>query len=372
MRTILALAFLGLATGVDAARRRLPDGVALYWNCDDDAHFGWRDNHWQKGGSDRVTYDESDKKHGKAALRIDGVAGQELRVSSLTCPAAVDTGARYALRFWSRTRQAVGKAMVRVLAHGPRTPDKQYSPLGWVKLSPQLHYVLPAQSGWTLHEAAIEQLPGGTARLFVYLVLEGEGTVWFDEVSIAREGVTVPLGGVAALQDEDYAGVRFADGRLPGSLLENGDFEQGLSRWQVIGNEPAARVEAVEGTRALRFDAKEFSSFYAHQQVSVDPRRRYRLSLRARTDSKGLVGYFFTQVLPFNKHRTPLGWVGADHASEFTYVTGTSSGWVDRQQEFSVRPDTETVGVYLRVQDTVGTVWIDDVRLEPLPLESGE
>ena len=373
MRTILALVSVALtASIVCAAAGRLPDGVALYWDCDDDAHFGWRDNHWQTGGSERVRYDAMARKHGKAALRIDGMAGEELRVCSLTCPASVTTEERYVLRFWARTEAIAGKALVRLLAHGPKAADKQYSPLGWVRVSPQLHYVLPAQSDWALHEAAIEHLPGGTARLFVYLVVEGEGTAWFDEVSIAREGVSVPLGGTVELADGDYAGVRFRDEALPDNLLANGGFEDGLQAWQVIGRNPAAGVDRVEEANALRFDASEFSSFYVHQQVSVDPRRRYRLSLRARTDGRGLVGYFFSQVLPFNKHRTPTGWVGSDHATVFTYVTGVSSGWVEREQEFGVRPETETVGIYLRVEDTIGTVWVDDVKLVPLALGAAE
>ena len=364
---------LGLAVSVAAAvPKRLPDGVALYWNCDDDAHFGWRDNHWQKGGSERVRYDAAVRKHGKAALRIDGKAGEELRVCSLTCPASVATSERYVLRFWSRTEGVAGKALVRLLAHGPKTTDKHYDPLGWVKTSPELHYVLPARSDWALQETAIGQMPGGTARLFVYLVVEGEGTAWFDEVSIAREGVSVPLGGEAVLDDSDYAGVRFSDDTLPGNLLANGGFEEGMRGWPTVGSDPAARVERVDGAHALRFDAAEFSSFHVYQRAKVDPRRRYRLSLRARTADKGVIGYFFTQVLPFNKHGTPMGWVGADHATEFTYVTGVSSGWVEREQEFGVRPDTETVVVYLRVQDTIGTVWVDDVKLVPLALNAGE
>ena len=50
-------------------------------------------------------------------------------------------------------------------------------------------------------------------------------------------------------------------------------------------------------------------------------------------------------------------------------MTGKTQGWVAREQVFAVRPDTDAVNVYLYVSDTIGTVWIDDVRLEPLPLD---
>ena len=353
---------------MSGAPRQHPKGVVLYWNCDDDAGFSWRDNHWQKGGSPRVVYDTDQRVHGKAALRIDGVAGKELRVVSLCRPAQVKPHQRYVLRFWARTEGIKGQAEVRVLAHGPKTPGKMYAPLGWVRLSPKRHYVLPVQHDWQRHEVAIKQLAGGTARLFVYLAVKGEGSAWFDEVSIAEEGVEVPLGGAIKLSDHDFAGVRFQDRKLPENLLHNGDFEKGLLPWRALGRGSTAKVEARDGARALRFDAKEFTGLHVYQRVRVDPRRRYRLSLRARTGEKGLTGYFFTHVLPFNKHHTPLGWVSADHANEFTYVTGRTHGWVERQQEFSLRADADSVVIYLYVRDTIGTVWVDDVRLAPLPL----
>lgn len=359
---------LGAALPLSAAPAQHPKGVALYWNCDDDDGFAWRDNHWQKGGSPRVVYDTAQRVHGKAALRIDGLAGEELRVVSLCRPAQVKPSQRYVLRFWARTQDIKGQVEVRVLAHGPKTPGKMYAPLGWVRLSAKRHYVLPAQHDWERHDVAIKQLPAGSARLFVYMAVKGEGQAWFDEVSIAQDGIDVPLGGVVKLADGDFAGVRFQDGKLPGNLLQNGGFEHGLLPWGVMGRGSAAKVEKINAGHALRFDAKEFTGLHVHQHVRVDPRRRYRLSLRARTDEKGLTGYFFTHVLPFNKHRTPLGWVLADHANEFTYVTGATGGWVERRQEFSLRPDADSLTVYLYVRDTIGTVWVDDVRLAPLPL----
>jgi len=366
---LLIAAALGQAAC--AAATPLSKGVVLYWHCDDDAEFSWRDNHWQKGGSPRVTYDTAQRVHGKASVRLEGEAGSELRMSSLTKPALVTADGRYVLRFHARTEGTKGKAMVRVLAHGPRTERRQYKPLGWVRLTPKLHYVLPSDSDWTRHEVLIEKLPGGVGRLFVYIVIAGEGTVWFDEVSIADQGVDVPLGGKIGLDDSDYAGVRFDDAKLPNDLLKNGDFEKGLRPWRIMGSGSTAKVERIDGTNALRFDAKEFTSLHVHQHVRVDPRREYRLSLRAKTADPGLIGYFFTHVLPFNKHRRPMGYVSADHSQEFNYVTGKTDGWVRREQVLSLRPNADSVNVYLRVSDTIGTVWIDDVKLTPLPL-SGE
>ena len=369
--TCLAICCSCLYARVASARAAQARGVALYWHCDDDAGFSWRDRQWQKGGSPRVTYDTSQRVHGRASLRVAGTPGQDLWVVSLTRPAQVDPTKGYVLHFWARTRRVKGRAEVRVLAHGPKRADRQYAPLGWVRLSSKTHYVLPADQDWTRHDVRIQNLPGGAARLFVYLAVNGDGVAWFDEVSIAEEGVRVPLGGKPALADADYAGVRLDDAQLPGNLLRNGGFEQGLRDWRATGQGATVKVEVVAGNHALRFDAKEFTSLHVHQRVRVDPRRRYRLSLRAHTESTGLVGYFFTHVLPFNKHRRPTGWVVADHAQEFTYVTGKTSGWVSREQEFALRPDADSVSVYLYVRDTIGTVWIDDVRVAPLPLGEG-
>ena len=351
------------------ASASLSKGVVLYWNCDDDAGFSWRDNHWQKGGSPRASYDREQPVHGKAALRIKGVDGKDLFVSSLCRPAAVRADGRYVMRFWTRTQGIKGKAGVRVLAHGPKRSEQMYSPLGWVRLSRHTHYGLPKNCEWTKHEVPIQLLPGGTGRLFVYLSIQGDGTAWFDEVSIAKEGVDVPLGGVIKLADTDYAGLRFDDGQLPENLLKNGSFEEGLRSWRIVGGGSSAKVEKVDGNGVLQIAAKEFTALHAYQGVKVDPRRRYRLSLRARTDEKGLTGYFFTRVLPFNKHRTPLGWAGANHASEFTYVTGKTDGWVSREQVFSLKPSAASLAIYLYVEDTIGTVWVDDVRLAPLPMD---
>ena len=268
--TLFAAVCWGPALPARAAAA-LPKGVALYWHCDNDAGFSWRDNHWQKGGSPRVAYDSKDRVHGKASLRLEGKPGEDLWVVSLTRPAKVDVDQRYTLRFWAKTRGLKGKAEVRVLAHRPRRPERTYAPLGWVRLPDKPHYRLLPDQDWRRHDVPVRQIPGGTGRLFVYLAIQGRGTVWFDEVSLAQEGIDVPLGCKIALRDEDYAGLRFSDGALPKDLLKNGDFEKGLSPWRIGGHGSSAKVEVRAGNGALRMDAREFTSLHAWQQVRVDP-----------------------------------------------------------------------------------------------------
>ncbi len=88
---------------VDAGGSGLSKGVVLYWNCDDDAGFGWRDNEWQKGGSARVAYDAKDRAHRWGALRTEGGAGRGLFVPSPGRPAPGAAEGAYVAR--SRPRR---------------------------------------------------------------------------------------------------------------------------------------------------------------------------------------------------------------------------------------------------------------------------
>ncbi len=358
-----------LSTAQATSQTKLPDGVLLYWNCDGWEGSGWRDNDWAKGGSGRIHFDGTERKHGRASLRIDGAAEAAAAALSLERPAEVETGQEYVLRVWTKTAGVKGSAQVRALAHGPK-PGEQYRPLGWVRLSDRTHLILPPDQDWTSWEVPIAELPGGTTRIFFYLYLEGEGTAWFDEFSFAKAGTEVPLGGQVPLRDEDYAGIRFEDGALPGNLLANGGFEEGMTAWQKAPADYSAEIDTAAshtGKCSFRFDAKELTGCHLWQTVDIDPRRTYRISLWARTTD--LVGYFFTHLLPRNRHDVPIGWHGANHASEHHYVTGSTDGWEERVLITRFAPEAAGVTIYPRVQDTIGTVWIDDIVIQPLPLD---
>lgn len=355
---------LGLACGPLLAAWRLPDGVLRYWNCDDDDHTNWRDSLWTTGGSPRVSFDTATKREGRAALRIDGEPdAPELHVMSLNAYAEVTEEQAYVMRFWARTVGATAGAFVRVLAHHA-PPDGPSRPLGWVRLSPEHpEYVLPADSDWTRHAVTVERLPGGANRLYFYLALRGPGTVWFDDFSLARAGVDVPLGGLLPLDDSDYAGIRLDDAALPDSVLTNSSFDVDPAGWGVVTHGSSIAWDS----GAVRLTGVEFGGAYLYQQAPVDPRRPYRLSCRIRCAD--LIGYVFCQVLAFNRHGQPFGWVGADHATEFCAVTGATDGWTECSQQLQFRPETDKVAVFVRVEDTIGTAYVDDVRLTPLPRE---
>ena len=365
-----SVAALGLFGSVEAAAQtKSPEGVLLYWNCDGWEGSGWRDNDWAKGGSGRIHFDAQVKKHGKASLRLDGAPEGSVSAISLEKPAEVETGSKYVLQVWTKTASVKGSAQVRALAHGPK-PGEQYRPLGWVRLSDDTHLVLSPDQDWTRHLIPVKDLPGGTTRIFFYLHLEGEGTVWFDEFSFAEAETEVPLGGQVPLRDEDYAGIRLRDDALPENLLANGGFEEGMEGWQMMPADYAAEVDSTTshtGKSSFRFEAKELTGCHLWQTVDIDPRRYYRVSLWAKATD--LVGYFFTHLLPRNRHDVPIGWHGANHANEHHYVTGTTDGWEERVLITRFSPDAAGVTIYPRVQDTIGTVWIDDIVIKPLPLD---
>ncbi|MBT7300744.1 MAG: hypothetical protein HN849_14590 [Victivallales bacterium] len=353
----LVIASLAVLVGARGA-----NGVVAYWDADR-ACSGWRDGEWMKGGSGRMHFDPKVKRHGVAAVRLEGVPDREIHVSSVCAVIPVKAEGTYVLRFWSRRAGEDGQASCQILAH--RMAGERHSkPIGWVRIGGKDRLPLPVRDQWQLHEVTLGALPGGTARLYFYFRLKGKTTLWVDEFSLAEEGVKVELGGQPALTDADYAGIRFEDDHLPENLLKNGGFEEGTKHWQSMGPKIAC---AVDGTRAaagkgsLRISGKEFTAGGMFQRVGIDPRRRYRLSVRA--DGKELVGYFFTKVLGFDRQNHPRGWLGGE-----ALYCARDGDWAERSVEFTPRPSTDNVVIYLRVEDTIGDVWVDEVRLVPLPM----
>lgn len=364
MPNITGLMWL-LAGTLSVAQGKLPEGVAMYWGADRPAH-GWRDKQWQKGGTGRIHHDSQVKKHGYAAIRMEGIPEKGTAIGSDCVPAVVDPSKPYVLRFWSRrTGDATAKAEVRVFA-AAHVFERRCKPIAFAKLDGGKGAIpIPMSDAWHEVTVPLDPLPAGANRLIVIFAVTGRSTVWIDEATLAEKGVEVPLGGRAKLTDADYAGIRFADNNLPANILRNPGFEDSrFGPWRPMNGDSKATLDSTKGatgSASLRFDAVEFAAGGVYQRVSIDPRRRYRLSLKASCDK--LVGYLFTKILPFNRYGGPTGWVGGE-----ILVTGTTDGWVGRSIEFQTPPGSKEVVIYLRVADTMGKVWVDDVVLAPLPL----
>ena len=101
-------------------------------------------------------------------------------------------------------------------------------------------------------------------------------------------------------------------------------------------------------------------------RLRIDPRRAYRLSLKLKTELRA--GLSCVLLLPLKANGEAIGYFGQDHTHEFCYGRGVQD-WHETSvvlRQFS--PEADAVNLYLLLQNAVGTVWFDDVRLIPLSL----
>ncbi|MHB8969486.1 MAG: carbohydrate binding domain-containing protein [Pirellulaceae bacterium] len=347
-----------------AAEARWPDGVLNY--CGFDGYWdeaGWRDLRWAEGGTAGVRFDRDLRRFGKASLRIEGASDATRAVLQLPGN-AVQPGKQYVLRVWVKTQDIVDEAALTLQPHA------EGEPLPFVDLGE--HASLQGTHDWTLLEVPVPSLPARTVRIFPYLQVKGAGTAWFDEFALTELGVQVPWGGQRPVTDADYAGVRFADADLPGNLLPNSGFEEDLNGWFVESGEPQIdrRISAV-GQHSLRYDGFPECHFSVVQvRVKIDPRRACRLSLKLKTDLRA--GLSCVQLLPLNAKGEALGYFGQDHTQEFCYGRGVQDWHETSVVLRQFQPETDALNVYLLLQDAVGTVWFDEIRLSPCSLAETE
>jgi hypothetical protein len=332
-------------------------GFEGYWD-----EAGWRDLGWAQGGTEGVAFDRQTKYFGKASLRIEGAPDQTRSALDLN-GVPIGKGSQYVIRAWIKTAHVAGEAALVLQPHAEGLP------LPFLDLGEGSR--LRGTHDWTLVEVKVPPLPENAVRLYPYVWVKGAGTAWFDEFALTLEGVKVPLGGQKPITDADYAGVRVDDANLPPNLLTNAGFEDGLNGWYVEFGKPVVDEQVhAGGQRSLRYDGFPECSFTTVAiHVRIDPRRAYRLSFRLKTDLKA--GLSCAQLIAFKADGSGFGWWHSqDHNYEFCYGRGTQD-W----HEVSVvlrqfPPETDFVNVYLELQDAVGQVWLDDVKLVPLSLKA--
>jgi hypothetical protein len=329
-------------------------GFEGYWD-----EAGWRDQGWAQGGTPGVRFDHETKRFGKGSLRIEGARGESRGALQLDGNAP-QPGKRYVLRVWVKTQNIRGEAAVAL------QPHEEGKPLAFLDLGPKSR--LHGTHDWSLVEIAVPPLSEKIVRIYPYLWVKGSGTAWFDDFALTEAGVEVPLGGQKQLAEADYAGVRFDDAALPQNLLKNPSFEEGLNDWYVEGGKAQIdRTTAAAGRQSLRYDGFPECSFdVAAVRVRIDPRRAYRLSVKLKTNLQA--GLSCVQLLPLKASGEVTGYFGQDHAYEFCYGRGVQD-WHEASvvlRQFP--PEADAVNLYLLLQDAVGTVWFDDVRLIPLSL----
>lgn len=358
VQPLFALALCLIASPLWAA---WPDGVLNYCGFEgawDEA--GWRDLGWMQGGTEGMAFDRQVKRWGKAALRVEGAEGQTK--AALNLPGvAIEPGRKYILRALVRTEGVIGKAGLRLQPHA------EGEPLAFMDLGDAAF--LSGSHDWMWLEVKVPPFPTNAVRMYPYIWMEGPGTAWFDEFSLAYEGVVVPAGGQREIPESEYGGVRFEDGALPANLLANPGFEEGLTGWFTeIGRPRIDETAAAEGSRSLCYDGYPRCSYTTVAvHVRIDPRRAYRLSLKQKTALTA--GLSCVRVLAFWQDGSGFGWWHSqDYTCEFLHGEGTRD-W----QEMSVvwrrfPPETDYLNIYLELADAAGSVWFDDVRLTPLTL----
>ena len=358
MRRVLCLLLL---CGICAAPAlaRWPDGVLNYCGFEgvwDEA--GWRDIGWAQGGSEGVSFDRETKRFGKASLRMIGAEGQQRTVLQINGN-NIQKGKHYVLRAWVKTQDITGEAAVGLQPHA------EGKPLSFLELGDASR--LKGTHDWTLLEVKVPDFPPDAVHMYPYLWVKGAGTAWFDEFSLAEEGVQVPLGGQKPITEADYGGLKFDDANLPANLITNPGFEDGLNPWYVEFGKPQID-EAVHftGKRSLRYDGfPECSYTTVAVRVRIDPRRAYKLSCMQKTALKD--GLSCVMLIPFKANGEGFGWwYTQDHTSEFCYGRGTKD-WYEQSIVFrEFPPETDYLNIYLELQDATGTVWWDDMKLTPL------
>jgi hypothetical protein len=354
---------LAAATLLAAAQglARWPDGVLNY--CGFEGYWdeaGWRDLGWGQGGTPGVAFDRQVKYFGKASLRMSGAAGETRGCLQLNGNPIVK-GKRYVLRVWIKTANVTEEAAVVLQPHA------EGQPLAFVDLGEASR--IRGTRDWTLLEVLVPPLPENAVRMYSYLWVKGPGTAWFDEFSLAEEGVKVPLGGQRPVTDADYGGVRFDDAALPANLLTNPGFEDGLNGWYIESGKPAIDEQVhASGSRSLRLDAFPECNYTVVQvHVRLDPRRAYRFSCMLKTDLAE--GLSCVQFIPFKANGEGFGWwFSQDHTWEFCHGRGRQD-WHEASVVLrQVQPETDFLNVYFVLQDAVGKVWIDDAKLAPLSM----
>jgi len=337
-----------------------PEGVLNYCGFEgfwDEA--GWRDLGWAQGGTEGMSFDRQIKRFGKASLRIEGAAGQSRGALQLNGN-AVQRGKSYVLCAWVKTQNVEGEAALAL------QPHEEGKPLAFLDLGDASRR--RGTCDWTLVEIRVPPLPDNVVRVFPYVWVKGPGTAWFDELALTEAGVQVPLGGQKPITDADYAGIRFDDATLPQNLLRNAGFEQGLDHWYVESGKPKLDGQvASTGRQSLRLDGfSQCAHTVVQVNVTIDPRRAYRLSFQVKTDLHA--GLSCAQVIGLTAKGEAISYCGQDHTNEFCYGRGVQDWHETSVVLRKFEPRTDALNVYLQLHDAIGTVWFDEVKLTPLTL----
>ena len=353
---------------VDAA---LPKGVVSY--CGFDGVWGdggWTYANHSSAGPTKCKFDKETKFYGKSSVRIDVNAGESDYVWNVYAPMIPEVGKTYVVRFYMKI-SGDGKVDCLALAGN----DEKNT--GYIEFEDVGAYSYKGTCDWQGQELIVKKIPEGTTKIHLYLRFKGPGTVWFDEVSVAEEGVDVPLGGQKLLTDEDYAGIRFDDNALPLNLIQNPGFEQGLTNWDSQTSADSGFIGVIDtlifhsGKKSFRYDGSEERSGVTLQpRVRIDPRRSYELKVWIKSSDLTMPAHL--QVLGFLQDGTPISYHYDNNSMELFPTIGTSK-WTEKSLIIdSFPPEIDNIAIYLVLRDSEGKVWFDDITFRPLSMKSSQ
>ncbi len=137
----------------------------------------------------------------------------------------------------------------------------------------------------------------------------------------------------------------------------SGKFSFASDTEQAHSGESSGRIECIEigtpeQTQKMRTEVwGRWTEVWGrwHQTVEVSPDKSYRFRawVRTKADFRGKIALWVTP--------TPTG-------TNATNLATTDGRWHEVIVE-GIRPEGETIGVYLNLMDTTGIAWFDDVEL---------
>ncbi len=160
-------------------------------------------------------------------------------------------------------------------------------------------------------------------------------------------------------------GVSVSSGNVPlkpRQLIVNPGLESDWNGWVTEGSKGTIDTSIFHsGSRSLRYDGFKSCNYVNYQGLYIDPQETYEFKVWVKTQD--LVKSAHLLLLRFDNKGKSLGYHSEDGSIELFPTQGTSD-WVEKKLLVRFPPETAIVNIYLRILDTTGKAWFDDVSLE--------
>ncbi|MFC0216230.1 OmpL47-type beta-barrel domain-containing protein [Paenibacillus chartarius] len=288
--------------------------------------------------TDGFYMDQSVSHEGITSMRTSGDP-QERRFMA-TRPIPIDPSGTYQLSAWIKmegisNNSAVSLSVLQI--------DAQDQGLGYVNSQMKIITTGGTQD-WTQYAISFGNFAEGTVSIRIYIRLDAgvSGTVWFDDVRLGPGTIDT------------------------GNMIVNGGFQGGFWPERTDGFVMDQTV-AHEGTTSMRTSGDPTERRYmATGAIPVDIKNAYEFSAWIKTDGVTNDSAVSVSIMEVNSSNQSLGYL---HLQMKLFSTGGTQEWT--QYKAAVKnftPSTAAIRVYIRLDAGVeGTVWFDQVRLEPLP-----